>query len=151
MARWARRYTPRDVRAFGAAIFAMGLYCIGLGMFASHRNWQFENQSREARGSVERLYWSSGRSGGPRVAYTYLVGPVGVSTECPVLATTWNDLRVGESIPVKFLISFPEINRIDLAAENQSWSNFPRTSFWMAILFLGVGGYIFYRYRNCHA
>jgi hypothetical protein len=140
---FSKRYSPRDRRAIGIAVMALGVFTFVLAVNLYHLNRQFAGPTTKVIGSVEALYPARRLGNNPRVAYRYRVGTVEIHTGTPVSKGIFDGLYVGEPLPVKFLPGNPLTNRIDLPAENAEREETP---YWMtaiSIFLVCAGAYVF--------
>jgi len=130
---------PSSFAIMAAFFAAFGTLFFGIGAHTAYRNWQFSGPIERVTGTVVQRYItvSHGRHGSStthHLSYQFrdvLQHPFDESTS--VTSQTYYGLSVGGSVPVKYLPGHPEINRVDLPAEDSSYTT-------VAWAFLGFGG-----------
>ena len=143
---FASRYSPRDRRAIGIAVMALGAFSFFLTARLVCLNRQFDGQTIRVMGSVEAIYPSTPRfpfKYNPNIAYRYPVGAAEIYIVAPVSEEVFDGFRVGDPLPIKYLLGSPTVSRIDLPALNaqRRQAVYGMTS--LAILFACAGAYIF--------
>jgi hypothetical protein len=136
------RYSPRDRRAIGIGVIALGIFSFVLAANLFYLNRQFDGPTVKVIGSVEGLYHGGNRSN-PRVAYRYLVGTTEVHDVTPIDGEIFSGLQLGEPLPIKYLPNNPAKNRIDLPAENAERHNTVYGLTAMSFIFMCVGALVF--------
>jgi len=133
--------SPGRKRFAGIVVILFSLLMISFFSFQEYRNWQFDQPVTRTSGKIIGLFWSGGRHPSPTIAYDYPT-PSGVVHQSgqAIGNDTWNRLRVGEMVPVKFLPSQPSVSRIDLPSEDQNQHSPKRFIAWLMIaVFMGLG------------
>ncbi len=101
-----------DVVFVGLALCAMGLVLFAYGLVQLRMAYRLDGPAEIASGTVDRLW------GNYRVAYSFVVDnqtvTVGRTTIPP---QNWNALRVGDSMPVRYLRDDLTINEPNLPGE----------------------------------
>ena len=116
---------PRDVRLTAAGLFlhfiAVALLVGAVVLTAvlsqvstseSAARAAFRQESVETAAEVTRLWRESGDSKQPWVAYRFDANGVFVEGRAEIKIGRWRSLKTGESIPIRYLPSDPEINLI---------------------------------------
>ncbi len=135
------RYSPRNRRAIGIGMVALGIFSFVLAANLFYLNRQFDGPTFKVIGSVEGLYHAGNRSN-PRVAYRYLVGTTEVHDVTPVDGEIFSGLQLGEPLPIKYLPNNPVKSRIDLPAENAERHNTVYGLTAMSIIFMCIGALV---------
>jgi len=144
---FSERYSPRNRRAMGIGLMALGVFVFVLAANLFYLNQLFDGPTTKVIGSVEALYSSKCRSN-PNVAYCYWTGTAELHTVTPVSGEIFDGLHAGERLPVKFLPDDPTMNRIDLPAENAERHETAHGLAAVAILFICAGAYTFRKGRQ---
>jgi len=135
------RYSPRDRRAIGIGVVALGVFSFVLAAKLFYENRQFDGPTIRVIGSVENLYQAGNRSN-PRVAYRYMVGTTEVHDVMSVDGEIFSGLQLGQPLPIKYLPNNPAKNRIDLPAENAERHNTVYGLTAMSIIFMCLGALV---------
>jgi Protein of unknown function (DUF3592) len=133
------RALPREVRmtAAGTAVAAMLVLMAigGIAFFVFVRNVKarqaahiemLRTQGEDAPGTVLRL-WRADKSNTPTMSYAFTAGGRRFEGESSAPAVDWDGLRVGDTLPIRFVPTDPAINH------PASWSDQPPPG-WVAYM-----------------
>ena len=111
--RWSRLF-------FIAALFIVGISCVGIGGYLIRLNAEFaSNDVGRVSAIVDQISETHGRYGlSYEVLFHYSLGQETFYSGARVIKQSGDKLSGGGPVPVKFLINSPQICRIDLSAED---------------------------------
>jgi hypothetical protein len=143
------KHLPSSFAWTAAILAAIGTLLLVYGAHTCYRNWQFSGRVERVMGSVTDRYItvSHGRHGSTthyHICYRYSDEQGwDFSENTTVTSTTYYELTSPGAVPIKFLPQQHDIDRIDLPAEDSSYT---RTAWGFTLGGLalgGVGWYVF--------
>ena len=143
------KHLPSSFAWMAAFFAALGTLFFVVGAHTFYRNWQFSGPVQRTAGTMtdRHISISHGRRSSSttyHVGYRY-VDTEGVEFVCSttVVSETYYSLGVPGLVPVKYLLEFHAINRIDLPAEDRSQET---TAVMFTLLGGGFGGFGWYSF-----
>jgi hypothetical protein len=121
------KHLPSSFALMAAFFAAMGTLFFVIGAHTLYRNWQFSGNVERVVGAMtgRNITVSHGRHGSSttyHVSFRYRdAQETQFIASTTVTSSTYYNLGVPGSVPVKFLPQFHAINRIDLPAEDRSY------------------------------
>ncbi len=140
---------PSSFAIMAAFFAALGTLFFIIGAHTFYRNCQFAGNIERIEGIVTSHYItvSHGRHGSStnyHLGYRFRdTGENMYVSNTTVTSTTYYEVTLHGSIPVKYLPKFPTINRIDLPAEDSNYTTMAWASMLLGGLFGGCGWYSF--------
>ena len=114
------RRNPK-LAGFFVILFA-GLFLTLAGRDLYH-DWKFDRTPLRSTAIIERTWVTYGNKGATHyhAAYHYVIDGVGYhATEVPIVSWTYNQLRTGEQVPIRYLPEDFTQTRIDWDGERNS-------------------------------
>jgi hypothetical protein len=133
------KHYPSSFAWMAAFFAALGTLFFVLGVHTAYRNWQFSGKIERTSGIVtgKHITITHGRHGSHtnyHVSYRYFdLNGSSFVTSCTVVSSTYYQLAVDGSIPIKYLPEEHGLNRIDVPAEDRNYTI-------QAVLFTLLGG-----------
>jgi hypothetical protein len=122
----------------------LGSLCLGVALHLFIVNWKFNSPIKHVTGVVENLYVQSGRhTSSLMVGYHYMVDNLFYRETIQATQRTWSALHTGGIVPIKYVSANPALSRLDIPGEDRLQNGTFRASSLMALLFLGIGCYLF--------
>jgi hypothetical protein len=138
------RHFPSSFAWFAAFFAALGTLFFVIGTHTFYRNWQFSGAVLRASGVVtaKDIHVSHGRHGSSTsytVSYRYFdLDGTGYVSNSSVVSSTYYQVAVNESLPIKYLPKERGINRIDFPDED---AHYTATAWGFTLLGGAFGGF----------